>query len=137
MAARPVGRTRDAGWQIGVSRTIGVDVDTAWKYLISDDGLAVWLGTGVTTPLRKGQAYETDQGVTGEIRSLRDHDRIRLTWQPLDRPDHATVQIAVTPAARGCTLRFHTERLQDGREREAMRTHWKAIADQIEYQLSR
>lgn len=135
MSERPVGKTRDAGWQIGVSRTIAVDLDTAWEYLTSDAGLGVWLGPGVATPLRKGQVYETGDGTTGEIRSLRDRDRIRLTWQPVDRPDHATVQIALAPAATGCTVRFHTERLYDGQEREAMRTHWKAIAETIEKEL--
>ncbi|MGB5759801.1 MAG: SRPBCC domain-containing protein [Acidimicrobiales bacterium] len=136
MSERPVGKTRDAGWQIGVSRTIAVDLDTAWEYLTSDAGLGVWLGPGIATPLQKGQVFETGDGTTGEIRSLRDRDRIRLTWQPVDRADHATVQIALAPAATGCTVRFHTERLYDGREREAMRAHWQAIADTIEKELA-
>lgn len=128
----PVGKTKDAGWQIGVSRTIAVDLDTAWDYLISNEGIEVWLGAGVETPLSVGQTYTTNTGVSGEVRSIRDHDRVRLTWQPTDRVEPATIQIALVRAASGCTFRFHTERLADNEDRKRMRRHWKAIADQIE-----
>lgn len=136
MTSRPVGKTKDAGWQIGVSRTVAVDLDEAWEYLTSRMGIEVWLGAGVDPPLAKGLRYETDEGTTGEIRSLRERDRIRLTWQPSDRSVHATSQIALTPAASGCTFRFHSERLFDEEEREAMRLHWQGIADRIERDLS-
>lgn len=135
MESRPVGKTRDVGWQIGVSRTLDADVDTVWSYLISQRGLAVWLGAGVTTPLAKGREYETDDGTTGQIRSVRDRDRVRLTWQPPGRPDHATVQVAVASAKRGCLLRFHAEKLYDSDERERMREHWRRVADRIEREL--
>lgn len=136
MSESTVGKTKDAGWQIGVSRTIPAGLDDVWSYLISPEGLAVWLGHELDTPLEVGDEYRTADGTQGEIRSLRPHDRIRLTWQPPDRPNDATVQIAVIPAATGCTIRFHTERLYDSDEREHMRTHWKAIADAIEDDLT-
>ncbi|MEM8925898.1 MAG: SRPBCC domain-containing protein [Actinomycetota bacterium] len=84
----------------------------------------------------KGRPYETDDGTSGEIRSLRPFDRVRLTWQPVDRADHATVQVAVVPSKAGCSLRFHTERLYDGDERERMRTHWRQVVDRIEADLT-
>lgn len=136
MNERPVGRTKDVGWQIGVSRTILVDLDTAWRYLTSPAGLSTWLGDGIGTPLAKGQRYKTDDGTTGQVRSVRLRDRIRLTWQPAHRPDDATVQIALTPTATGCTFRFHTERLYDADERGRMRGHWLKVANTIESELT-
>ncbi len=135
MSERPVGKTKDAGWQIGVSRTIAVDLDTVWEFLTSSEGLAVWLGPGIETPLRKDQTYQTRDGTTGEIRSLRPLDRVRLTWKPPNRSDHATIQLALAPAKAGCTFRFHTERLRDSGEREKMREHWKTVATAIEAEL--
>ncbi len=132
----PVGKTRDAGWQIGVSRSIAAEVDVVWDYLLSPQGLRTWLGEGVSAPVSKGQRYETDDGTIGEVRSLRDRDRVRLTWQPPGRADHATVQVAVAPSKAGCSLRFHTERLSDGAERERMREHWRRIIDRIEADLT-
>ena len=136
MTKSPVGRTKDAGWQIGVSRTVHADLDDVWDFLISSAGLATWLGGGIETPLEVAQQYRTDADVRGEIRSLRPYDRIRLTWQPPERADHATIQIALTATKTGCTLRIHTERLIDADEREQMRSHWRGIADAIEGTLS-
>ncbi len=136
MNGRPTGKTKDAGWQIGVSRTVPVDVETAWTYLMSPAGITAWLGTGVNQPLTVGSTYCTDEGTTGEIRSVRDCDRVRFTWQPIDRPDPATGQIALTPAAGGCTFRFHSEGLASSEEREAMRSHWKTVADIVESTLT-
>lgn len=136
MTERPVGKTKDAGWQIGFSRTIQADIGDVWHYLVSPEGLAVWLGPGTETSLEVGSEYRTKDGTSGEIRSLRHFDRIRLTWQPPDRPSDATVQVAVTPTRTGCTLRFHTERLYDADERERMRAHWKVVADRIEAALT-
>ncbi len=110
MADSPVGKTKDAGWQIGHSRTVGASVEDVWELLSSDAGVAIWLGGGVSTPLVKGQTYRTSDGTVGEVRSVRPHDRVRLTWQPRSRPDHATVQIAVTSARSGTTIRLHAER---------------------------
>lgn len=131
-----VGKTKDAGWQIGVSRTIPVDLDTAWAYLTSPRGIDTWLGSGVDTPLSTGQSYETDGGTTGQVRSVRDRDRVRLTWQPVDRPDAATIQIALSQNKTGCAFRFHTERLYDSDEREYMRGHWQHVADEIAADLA-
>lgn len=135
MTERPVGRTSDAGWQIGVARTIRVGIDTAWDYLMSPQGLSTWLGAGVEGPPVTGRRYETVDGTGGEFRSVRPRDRVRLTWQPAARPDDATVQIALKATKAGCTFRFHTERLYDSEEREAMRQHWRSIANDIEAEL--
>ncbi len=135
MKQRPTGLTKDVGWQIGVSRTIAVDLDAAWDYLMAAEGIERWLGSGVEPPLTKGRTYRTDDGTTGEVRSVRDRDRVRLTWQPVDRPRPATVQIALKQSATGCAFRFHTERLTSSDDREAMRAHWRRVADAIESDL--
>ena len=46
ITTRPTGLTKDAGWQVGVSRTLPIDVGAAWDYLLSPAGLAHWLGDG-------------------------------------------------------------------------------------------
>lgn len=35
MTSRPTGLTKDAGWEVGVSRTLGTDPGTMWEYLLS------------------------------------------------------------------------------------------------------
>jgi hypothetical protein len=77
----PTGLTQDAGWEVGVSRTLPVELDVAWDFLVSHTGLRLWLGE-VSAPLAKGAEYATRDGTTGEVRCLRPRDRVRLTWSP-------------------------------------------------------
>jgi uncharacterized protein YndB with AHSA1/START domain len=133
----PTGLTRDAGWQIGVSRTLPHPPEVVWDFIDSPEGIALWLGE-VVLPREKGAPYETADGVRGEIRSHRPGDRVRLTWQRPDQERPSTVQVAVTPApsGRGTVLRFHQERLAGQEERERRRAHWRAVMDRVEAALA-
>ncbi|CAN5758391.1 SRPBCC domain-containing protein [soil metagenome] len=127
-----MGRTKDAGWQIGVSRTVPHPVERVWDLLTSDEGTALWLGSGVTVDPQAGQGYETAEGTVGETRSHRSLDRIRLTWQPKDWDHETTVQVAVVPNGPDRTMiRFHQERLANAEERERQRTHWRTVMDAV------
>jgi uncharacterized protein YndB with AHSA1/START domain len=133
-----VGRTRDAGWQIGVSRTIDRPVATVWDFLTSPAGTAIWLGEGVTLLPEPGTGYATAAGVQGETRSFRRHDRIRLTWQPRDWKHDTTLQLAVSAVGKArCRLTIHQERLADAAERARQRTHWQAVMASLVDELRR
>lgn len=136
---REVGETADAGFQVGVQRTLPIPQDDLWTLLTSKSGLAVWLGDTGPLAIESGSRYETPEGTTGEIRTTKDHERIRLTWQPPDRPDPTTLQLTVTPAESDpsrCVLRFHHENLADTTERETLREHWRAVLDRLEHRIT-
>jgi uncharacterized protein YndB with AHSA1/START domain len=134
---RPVGLTRDAGWNAGARRTIAERADVVWHALLSD-ALPLWFGT-VDEPLEllRGAAYRTREGVTGEIRSAQPGRRVRFTRSV--RPDGSedtggestTVQLTVIPAATGATIAFHEERLAGPEERAESIREWKAALDRI------
>lgn len=128
MTERPTGRTKDAGWEIGVSRTVDHPVEEVWDFLTSAAGVAVWLGPGVRRLDEPGTAYATGAGTVGEVRSFRPQDRVRLTWRPPDWDHDSTVQVAVRAAPGMRTMvRFHQERLADAGERERQRAHWQSV----------
>ena len=122
-----VGLTQDAGFQIGVSRTLHQPPDHVWQFLTGPEGIALWLGAGAELRPERGAPYTTDDGTTGEIRSYHEGTRLRLTRRPAGRPRDTIVQVTVTPTAGGTVLRFHQERLADPSEREDRRRHWKAV----------
>lgn len=124
-----IGMTKDAGWQIGVRTTFDHPVTAVWHLLTSPEGLALWLGDGLSIAGEPGESYETRAGTTGEIRSFHPEDRIRLTWQPQDWDHETTVQLVVRAAGDRTRLTLHQERLADADERERQRTHWKRVAD--------
>src|SRR5215207_10427491 len=99
--ARPVGLTRDAGWEVGVSRTVPHALDEVWRLLTSDEGLALWLGEGARLDPVRGSRYATADGTEGEVRGYREGNRIRLTWRPPGWSHDSTLQVAVTPGGAG------------------------------------
>ena len=131
MSERPVGLTRDAGWEVGVSRTLPASVRAMWDLLISPTGLGIWLGRGLPSLPDVGAAYTTADGTCGELRSVRPLDRVRLTWQPPGRERPATVQVALVGAPSGCSVRFHAEQLAGAQDRERMREHWRGVLDEL------
>jgi uncharacterized protein YndB with AHSA1/START domain len=128
----PVGETRDAGWEIGVSRTVGHPVEQVWALLTSRRGLDLWLGAGASPAPERGATYESTGGTRGEVRSWHRHDRIRLTWQPGDWDHETIVQVTVRANGDRTTIGFHQERMVDGAERERQRDHWRAVMDRVE-----
>lgn len=125
-----VGKTKDVGWEIGVSRTIPYPIEQVWDLLTSLDGTAIWLGADVKIGAA-GEHYETADGTVGEVRSFHPHSRLRLTCRPAGWDHETTVQVTVTAAGGRTTLRFHQERLTDAAERERQRTHWRSVLDAI------
>ncbi|MEP6561773.1 MAG: SRPBCC domain-containing protein [Nakamurella sp.] len=132
---RTVGLTQDAGWEIGVSRTIDTPLEAVWAFLTGRDGIAVWLGGGLTLPAEKGTGYTTPDGTRGELRSFHPGDRIRLTWQPTTWDHPSTVQVATRARGEKTLLRFHQERLCDSAEREQQRQHWSAVLQTVVEEL--
>ncbi|RJL31979.1 SRPBCC family protein [Bailinhaonella thermotolerans] len=129
-----VGETKDAGFQIGVSRTLPHPRERVWDFVVSPEGLALWLGDlgdAVRLTPGKGARYTTAGGTTGEVRSFREYDRVRLTWRPRDWDHDTTVQVAVSGDGGKTVLRFHQEWLADAGERSQQREHWRAAMDRV------
>ena len=131
-----VGKTADVGWNIGVSRTLPYPGSEVWDFLVSRDGVEIWLGPGVELPRETGRSYETANGTTGEIRSFVEGDRVRLTWQPKDWDHSSTVQVRLSGAGAKTTLRFHQEWLSSAEERELQRAYWKDVTEHVEAALA-
>lgn len=133
-AASAVGKTKDAGWEVGVRTTVSAPIDEVWDFLL-EDGLAIWLGN-TTLVLEKGADYETDDDIRGQVRSYTPGLRVRLTWQPGEWDHDSTLQLTVREAATGTTIAFHQERLSGREERKVMLGHWKDVVSRLESALA-
>jgi hypothetical protein len=69
MDIKPVGKTKTAGFQVGVGvrRTFPVTQEKAWNLITSNQGLALWLGKGTGIILEPGQGYKTETGISGQL----------------------------------------------------------------------
>lgn len=127
----PVGKTKHAGWEIGVSRTVPHPIEHVWEVLTSAGGVAVWLGDALPLPTERGATFEASDGGSGEVRSFKPLDRVRLAWRPAGWDHDSTVQVALTATTTGTRIGLHQERLAGAEEREQQRTHWQAVMEQL------
>jgi uncharacterized protein YndB with AHSA1/START domain len=137
---RVTGQTADQGFQIGVQRVIPMARETLWKFLTGAAGRKLWLGTVRRLALESGATYETEEGASGEVRTVRPGERLRLTYKLGSSKRTTTLQITLSCVrndADRTTLRFHHEKLANAKERERMKAHWKNVADAIHAQAER
>lgn len=138
MATEPndtTGLTKDTGWEVGVRKTVAAPSAAVWEFLLGD-GLPLWLGE--TALVReKGAGYATTDGVKGQVRSVTEGLRVRLTWRPDDWPHDTTLQLTVKEAAGGTTIGIHHEQLADREERRMMLGHWKNVVADLAEALQR
>jgi len=123
------GKTKDAGWEVGVRTTVAAPLPAVWAFLLGD-GLPLWLGHAALV-YEKGAAYETDDDIRGQVISYTENKRLRLTWQPGEWDHDSTLQVTVKEAATGTTIGFHQERLSGRDERRIMLGHWKDVTARL------
>jgi uncharacterized protein YndB with AHSA1/START domain len=133
---KPVGLTKDVGYQIGIRRTINSTVDEVWSFLTSPEGISIWLGSGTISVLDVKIKYQLDDGSNGEIRVYKPNSHLRLTWNPQDWTKPSTIQLRVIPNKTRTTIAFHQENLPNSEQREKRRAFYKSAIDQIEKALS-
>ncbi|MBB6672181.1 SRPBCC family protein [Cohnella nanjingensis] len=125
------GQTASAGFQIGVRRTYPISPERAWAFLLSPEGLKLWLGELSQLELQAGHRYTTEEGTTGELRVVNPVRQLRMTWQPKGWEQHSTLQIRLIPSSSDpekTTISFHQEKLRDAHAREAMKRRWEEVA---------
>jgi uncharacterized protein YndB with AHSA1/START domain len=124
------GQTRDAGWEVGVRKTVDAPLDVVWVFLLGK-GLNIWLGNARLS-LEKGAKYQTDDDISGHIISVSEKSRIRMTWQPGEWDHDSTLHVTVKKTPIGTSIGFQQERLADRDERKIMLTHWKEVLDKLQ-----
>ena len=129
---RKVGQTADAGYQIGVQKTLPIPHELAWHLLVEGPGRDIWLGETQPLDLRKGAEYVTSDGASGEIRSVAPGQRLRLTWSHPDLARPSTLQVMLIASGEKTSVRFHQEKLSSQDEREQMRRHWREVLGRLQ-----
>lgn len=128
---RPVGLTKDTGWQIGVRRTLPIALADAWKLITSPGGVALWLGGDGDLTLDENTTYKLNDGTAGEMRVFKPGSHLRLTHHPPGWPRPSTIQVRTIASGEKTTIAFHQEHLPGPDEREARRAHFQAALDQL------
>lgn len=115
---------------------MAVTPESVWDFLLSPEGLKLWLAELEELEPVKGYRYAATDGSTGEMRAAKRHEQLRLTWQRKDWAQPSTVQIRLLPAAKGrTTVSFHQEKLADEEARGEMKQRWERVLEELEARL--
>ena len=113
-----VGQTRDAGFQIGVRKTVAVPAETVWNFLFSEAGLSIWLGKMSLENFELGKLFKTEEEIEGKLSVFKPNSHIRLTWKPKHWTNTSALQIRVIPSREKTTIRFHQNKLLYSNKRD-------------------
>ncbi|MBP1994462.1 SRPBCC domain-containing protein [Paenibacillus eucommiae] len=138
LGRKPVGQTAAVGFQIGVRRTADVSKEQIWNYMLSPDGLKLWIGVLPSLPLQAGSQYKSEDGTFGRLGVIKPYEKLRMTWQRKDWDKPSALQIyLLTTKTKKTTISFHQEKLDDLYMREVMKLHWEEVLDKIIHQTQK
>lgn len=131
MDAKIVGKTKDAGFQIGVRKTFDIAPRTAWEIMFSGKGIEAWLGA-IGESFELGKSYKTDEGIEGKVTVFKEYSHIRATWQKPSWNKSSILQVRVMDAKGKSTISFHQDHLQNAAQRVEMKAHWDQVIKKLE-----
>lgn len=132
---KPIGLTKDAGFQIGVRKSLPVGVAQLWAFLLSKDGVGLWFGE-ITEELPFQAPFSSREGADGIITTLKENSHLRMKWKKPDWEHFSMLQIRVIPAGDKATLSFHQDQLPDENQRAQMKKYWTEVIRKISQRIS-
>lgn len=137
---KPVGLTKDAGWQMGYRKTLPVPQAKAWDFFFSREGVKLWFGE-LEGSLQAGVDLKSKEGTEGKITTFVEGSHLRMKWKKPDWEHFSMLQIRLMPAGNpdegsSTTFAFHQDQLLNEKEREEMKQRWEGVMEKMAKQLN-
>jgi uncharacterized protein YndB with AHSA1/START domain len=133
---RIVGLTKSHGFQISVTKTLTVSHDLTWDFILSEEGIHVWLGQINIEDFELKNPFVTQNGTACELRSFKPGLYIKLNWKPETWSNLSKVEIRIDKR-KGGVARFgvlHSHLTSLG-QRAEMKKHWDSVILKLETAL--
>jgi uncharacterized protein YndB with AHSA1/START domain len=121
-----IGKTRDAGFQVGTRRTFPLSLESAWEKLFCAKGMEYWLGKGDFEALEPGGNYTSESGITARVRLVQPLSHLRMSWHKPGWENTSTLQIRLIAKGSKTILSFHQEKLSGPEQRAEMKAFWES-----------
>jgi activator of HSP90 ATPase len=124
-------KAKDIGFQVSVSKVFSVTTETMWEFLLSEEGIAVWLGKFPIDDFDIQKPFVTEAGIEGKLTVFIPDCHLRLKWKPKHWQKLSTIELRVTNRKGKATVIFHQTGFFEIEKREEMRTYWKNIISKM------
>jgi len=129
---RIAGQSLKGTYSATVTKSVRINQKVAWKWISSEAGIQTWLNPMSPLVLKKGETFEIEGGIFGEVRTLKVPERIRLSWRDLDWEKGTVVQLLVLKREKDRTMfAINHEGLKTARLKAEMRVHWRRVIEHI------
>jgi activator of HSP90 ATPase len=134
--AKIIGLTKNVGFQFSITKTCAVSVDTAWDFLLSELGVAMWLGDIDFDDFELNNPLTTEAGIEAKITIFRANSHIRLAWKPRHWDNNSFIEIRVlTNKGRAKLGLLHTHMVSIA-QREEVKAYWTKVINKIALELT-
>ncbi len=130
-------KVKDLGFQVSVSKVFSVNIEKMWKFLLSEEGIAVWLGKISIDDFEIQKAFLTSEGIEGKLSVFVPNCHLRLKWKPKHWQRLSTIELRVTNRKGRASVIFHQTGFFEIEKREEMRTYWKGIISKMNDELTK
>jgi activator of HSP90 ATPase len=132
-----VGLTKNVGFQFSITKTCTVSVDTAWDFLLSESGIALWLGDIHFDDFELNNPLTTKAGIEAKITIFKADSHLRLAWKPKHWDNNSFIEIRVlTNKGRAKLGLLHTH-MTSIEQREEVKAYWAKIMHEISLELAK
>jgi activator of HSP90 ATPase len=135
--SKVVGLTKNVGFQFSITKTCAVSVDTAWDFLLSESGIALWLGDIYFDDFELNNPLTTKAGIEAKIMIFKADSHLRLAWKPKHWDNNSFIEIRIlTNKGRAKLGLLHTH-MTSIEQREEVKAYWAKIIHEMSLVLAK
>jgi uncharacterized protein YndB with AHSA1/START domain len=120
-------RVKDLGFQVSVGKVFSVSTEIMWEFLLSAEGIAVWLGKFPIEDFEIQKSFVTEEGIEGKLTTFVPDCHLRLKWKPKHWQKFTTIELRVTNRKGKASVIFYQGFFPEIEKREEMRIYWKNV----------
>jgi activator of HSP90 ATPase len=126
-----VGLTKNVGFQFSITRTCAVSIGDAWDFLLSETGIAIWLGDIRFEDFELNQPLTTKAGIDAKITIFKPDSHLRLAWKPAYWENTSFIEIRVLNNKNRAKIGLLHTRMLSVAQREEVKTYWTNVMHKL------
>lgn len=119
------------GYQVSVSKIFPCDTAEIWEFLLSENGIYIWLGKINLDDFELQKQFITDTNVEGKLTVFVPDCHLRFKWKPSNWDKQSTVELRVKNSKGKASVIFHHTGFYKIEQQEELRQYWKTVISKM------
>jgi hypothetical protein len=132
---RIIGLTKNSGYQISKTKIFAVSYELMWDFILSEDGMNIWLGKSDIADFELNKPFKTINGVEGILKSFKPGVYFKINWKPKEWTNISKVEIRIDSKNGRARLGVLQSFLLSSEQRVLQKRYWDNVFNEIEKQM--